>query len=367
LKSRREFLQSTSRAVVFAAMSRVRRAFAAGNVRVGAIRWDAWYGGDEGSSSWFASHNLDPSKYHSRAPFFAKETGPESMSIHGDQRAMDAEIEYAHRAGLSFWAFDGSVAATSSLAQGFRLYASSSFKHLVNWCWVYGYRSFQNDVDKYSADIVRRFSDVEYEKISARRPLLFLLPEVGVVEREVAQSVSRLRDFCSSAGIGNPYVVTMGGTAQSAKAHRAAVNADAIGSYTIATSAKRGPYPVLDKAVRMEWERMAQTGLSVVPTGMLGFDRRPRIQHPVPWEPDQKPFDGMSDYFEKASPEEVSAHTEALIKWVMANRRSAQANVALLYAWDEFDEGGWLCPTWLRNGADTSRLDALSPVLNAHR
>jgi hypothetical protein len=39
----------------------------------------------------------------------------------------------------------------------------------------------------------------------------------------------------------------------------------------------------------------------------------------------------------------------------------------LIYAWNEFDEGGWLCPTLSADGApDTSRIEALGSVLRDH-
>ena len=65
-----------------------------------------------------------------------------------------------------------------------------------------------------------------------------------------------------------------------------------------------------------------------------------------------------------ASPEELAAHLREAIAWTQANRDINPANVILIYAWNEHDEGGWLQPTLGADGKpDHSRLDALKKVL----
>jgi hypothetical protein len=40
------------------------------------------------------------------------------------------------------------------------------------------------------------------------------------------------------------------------------------------------------------------------------------------------------------------------------------ANTVIVYAWNEHDEGGWLCPTWTPGGvADARRLNEISTIL----
>jgi hypothetical protein len=48
------------------------------------------------------------------------------------------------------------------------------------------------------------------------------------------------------------------------------------------------------------------------------------------------------------------------LRWIAAQAPDQQAPVALIYAWNENDEGGWLMPTW---PCQTDRLDALHQVL----
>jgi hypothetical protein len=69
---------------------------------IGAVRWDWWADNFECTTKW-----LSPSKYHYKAPFFAKETGENSLHIDGNtQEIFDKELAYASYAGIDYFAFD---------------------------------------------------------------------------------------------------------------------------------------------------------------------------------------------------------------------------------------------------------------------
>ena len=68
------------------------------NVRVGAIRWDAWYGAPiySGSHAQSVTTALSPPGFWSRAPFFAQVIDGELQPIDGDRpEIMDQEIAFA--------------------------------------------------------------------------------------------------------------------------------------------------------------------------------------------------------------------------------------------------------------------------------
>jgi len=72
---------------------------------VGAIRWDAWHG-PASNVGLTVEKTLAPARWHYRLPFFGKVTGENAVEARGDtQEIMDREIEYAHAAGLDYWAF----------------------------------------------------------------------------------------------------------------------------------------------------------------------------------------------------------------------------------------------------------------------
>jgi hypothetical protein len=93
---------------------------------------------------------------------------------------------------------------------------------------------------------------------------------------------------------------------------------------------------------------------------MAGWDRRPRVENPVPWECWQRPGAGLDRFYHPPRPEELAAHLRRALAWIERHPRAAPARAALIYAWNENDEGGWLVPTY---PFDAARLDALRGVL----
>ena len=352
--------------IAFAAMFRPYRSMAtnAGRTRVGAIRWDAWYGGVAGKdSSWFAAHDLDPARYHPRAPWFATRLRADAMSIVGGQSDMDDEITYAKDAGLKYWAFC-KYDPSNSLSQAWKLFQASRKAGTMNWCWIYGYGRFHRDVQETLPTLVAQCAQPNYEKITPNRPMIYLLADPGATLAQVNADVKLFRAACASAAIGDPYVVTMNGSAEKAQAAYSATGADAISSYGFARPTNYGTYASLDLATRAFWADLSDTGLPLVPCAVTGWDRRPRIEHPVPWEEKtQQPGVGMANSFATALPSEVAAHVQALVAFIEAHPSACPAHNGLVYAWDEFDEGGWLCPTWTGSGPDDSRIRALRFVL----
>ncbi|WP_315834520.1 hypothetical protein [Bradyrhizobium prioriisuperbiae] len=365
--SRRAALRLAFGGLAAAADFRPRKLFArdtsgdGDKVRVGAIRWDAWYAPDmaPGSSEWHAAHGLDPAKYHHRAPFFAEKIGTDRMFISGTQASMDAEISYAAKAGISYWAF-GWYQFGRPLRKGWEYYQLSEHNALVNWCALIGLGSLAGNFPP-TADLVRYFQYENYEKFGDR-PLLYVMHDKSPLPA-AARALDALRAACAAAGVGNPYVIAQSSVAKLGALDARGIGADAIGAYASAPAMTGGPIPyaTLDAFVRKFWLEMAATGLPVVPNAMTGWDRRPRIERPPPFDPLHLNPD---DYVIPGTPKDIAAHIEAAVAFVRAHRGTCEANNVLVYSWNECDEGGSvLCPTWSENGVDHSRLDAVARVL----
>jgi hypothetical protein len=89
---------------------------------------------------------------------------------------------------------------------------------------------------------------------------------------------------------------------------------------------------------------------------MAGWDNRP-LQGDA-W---RKLYpQGHGPWYAAPKPEELASHLSAALKWNAQNAASAEANTALIYAWNESGEGGWLLPTVSEGSA---RLDAIQKVL----
>ena len=321
---------------------------------VGAIRWD----GNTGDTPTFTNPNgsyvgqqveraLGPNQYHFRLPFFGVETGTDTVQARElTQAVMDQDILYATKAGIDYWAFvfypDGSGMDTAR-----NLYSSSAYKAYVNYCFV---ASSQMPV-AYFNTLVTKFTQTNYQKVLGNRPLLYIFGGVSYT----ATDITNLRNQTIAAGLGTPYIVVMDFTASGASTTAANLGADAISAYC--SGASNGvPYTSLVTSENSNWNTYKATGTKVVPWVTTGWDPRPRIDHPVTWTSYPS-----NNWCQTATPWQIASHLQEGLNWVDSNPTVADANTVLMYAWNEFDEGGWLCPT-LYTGTD--RLDMLKAILD---
>jgi hypothetical protein len=84
------------------------------------------------------------------------------------------------------------------------------------------------------------------------------------------------------------------------------------------------------------------------------------VENPPPWTK------GSENHYLAPTPIELAHHRTDAPDWTRANATTAPpAQTVLVYAWNEHDEGGWLCPTLKPDGTtvDASRLDGIEAVL----
>jgi hypothetical protein len=334
----------------------------------GAIRWDAWHG-KAGTPGQAVERSLGPAKWHHRLPFFGVIVSEEEVSIDGaSQEVMDKEIAYASGAGLDYWAFV-TYEPGDAMSIGMKLYLASEHKHDIRFCLI-------TELGRWGTkqtypEKIRRFAGLmkeeTYQKVLDGRPLIYLgFISDDIVARnwgsleELRKAVDELRRLAREADLGDPYIVIMDFTPVRGRQLQLALGADAISSYATSTRVAAAPYPELAKQAAGFWERCKATGSQVVPLVMSGWDRRPRVEHPVPWETWQKPNEGIEFYYEAPKPAELAAHLKDALEWTLANFETVPASAVIIYAWNENDEGGWLVPT-LSEG--TARLDALRSLL----
>jgi hypothetical protein len=277
----------------------------------------------------------------------------ESVNSNADsQSIMDQEIQYAAAAGIDYWAFV--YYPSEPLAQGRELYLSSAYKDDVNWCAILD-GNFLASYDANLAVLASHFGDTNYQKVLGDRPLVFFLTA------PTAAQVTSMRTAATSAGASDPYIVVMAWTAADAASLMTTVDADAVSRY--ATGAGNGAaYSALASSEVALWSSYASAAGEVIPTVTTGWDERPRYDYPVSWEPDYTSF--ATSWAQQATPSEIATHLSAAISWSNANPTNSPANAVLIYAWNEFDEGGWICPTLyeIQNSGAPLRLNAIAAV-----
>jgi len=334
---------------------------------VGAIRWDAWHG-DKGTPGLAVERALGPKRWHARIPFFGKAVSDTQVEIRGyTQEIVDQEIAFARHAGLDYWAFV-TYEPDSPMSLALKLYLTSTRKRGLRFCLL-------TEIGKWGTPETHRpkverflklMAQPTYQCVLGDRPLIYVgfVKDAWLTAWGGASGARKLFDEfradARKAGLGNPYIVLMDFTPPRGGKLADALGCDAISAYATQANGRGAPYADLAKHAERFWDQCKATGKPVVPIAMAGWDRRPRVEHPVPWERHQKPGAGIEKYYQTPEPAELAAHVERAVRWTRENPTACPAQAILVYAWNEHDEGGWLCPT-LSEG--TARIEAIAKIL----
>lgn len=325
---------------------------------VGAIRWDAWSGGDVTRQ---VERTLGPPRYHSRLPWFADVVDHDTVRIGGNMQAvMDQEIDFAAAAGLDYWAFLVYPEAIS-MSDALKAYLRSSRRHRINFCLIlHNSLTVSDEIwPRERGRVIALMREPGYQRVLDDRPLVFTFG-LKAGDPSVSRRLNELKRAAAAAGM-HPYYVYMGWKPVSDYQRESAAGYDAVSAY-----AKAGcqlTFGELAAAVETDyWKVAAEAGVPYIPLVTTGWDKRPRKDHPVSWELTHS-YHKQDVFPATATPAEIAAHLRRALRFVGAHPDCCAANAIIVYAWNEHDEGGWLCPTWTPHGPDTARLDAVRDVL----
>lgn len=328
---------------------------------VGAIRWDAWFGDDPTTTVGLqVERSLGPQQWHYRLPFFAKELSPTSVQVRSNsQSVMDAEIRYAHNAGLDYWAFVMYPKTFPATTGGIDLYLKSGHKNDIRFCMIVEHLDDET-IDR----LVHYFKDESYQTVLGGRPLVYMIGPRSLNDPawpDAKESVNKLRQRAQSETRKNPYLVHLWGWSGE-KEIVDNLHLDATSAYSLNFDDKGAPYATLARKTEAKWDEWMKAGSKVVPLVTAGWDRRPRVMNPVSWEKSPSRPNEIEYYYAPPTPEELARLLQDAVSWCARNPSAAEANTILIYAWNEIDEGGWLVPSlWPDQGS--RRLDAIRAVL----
>ncbi len=340
---------------------------------IGAIRWDAWT--TWASETGWAGYEqcLWPKQWHTRVPFYGKVVSDERVEIRADrQDVMDRELDYAVKGGLSYWAFGWyhpkGWANADNMTKCLDLYLKSKRRARLKYCLILMAGVHLGPKDEWPATVdylVRRFQDPGYVKVLGNRPLVYwfdmdrFVPFWGT-EAAGREALSLLRERTKAAGLGNPYMALMCFWPPHGVEQMEQFGLDALSAYVNPPGSddRELPYSNAVALNRWFWEECRKTGKPFIPTVTVGWDYRPMK---LPRYPDR---DLRNNWFTPATPQELEAHVSGAIDWVRQNPTTCEANAIVLYAWNEFAEGGWLAPT-LSEG--TRKLDAVRRAVDKAR
>lgn len=341
---------------------------------IGAIRWDAWHTHSTNPNDVWpvdaVEKTLTPLQYRFRAPFFAKVVN-DKIRIDGyTQAIVDKEIDYAKEAGLDYWAFllyneRTGVNYGYPMSEALHLYLSSTKKSDINFCVI---ETPDLLFDQSSLEIPRLINYIKqpsYQKVMGNRPLIYLYAMSDNYLANGKNILNNLRTQVIAAGFGDPYIVLQTYVIADAKRYMDALGANAISRYAVGgeVNVNEAPYTNLTTMARGWWNNAEKTGAQVVPIVTAGYERRPRIETKT-FLADLSNL-SITNYFKLPAQGELTYHVQEAVNWVKTRKKTTCPSAAvLIYAWNEHDEGGWLCPTMdIGNGIDKSHLNELKNVV----
>lgn len=242
------------------------------------------------------------------------------------------------------------------------LYLNHPDRHKVNFTlllqpgyWFHGQESGSNETwPEELARYVSYFTMPGYQLVNAGgeagRPLVFSFG------RPINQT--HLQDFraATKAAIGVfPYFVSMNGQ------HLPEI--DAQSHYGGGNPGPNGTDYVthLAQTERKGWEDSAAAGTKIIPTVSAGRDARPRSEYPMPWGPKY----WSPDYVKDPTMPQLQDHVMDGLEFVHANPNgTAEVNMMILSAWNEYDEGHFVAPVLEKYGG-AEKLQAIKRAIDA--
>lgn len=327
---------------------------------VGAIRWDAWTGG---SITREVERSLSPPKHQARLPWFANIGEDGVVSIDGsDQTVMDQEIDYATHAGLDYWAFL-LYPESSTMSTALGQYLGNSKRSKLGFCLIL-HSTLNSPKSAWPRERERAISLLKepgYQTVLGNRPLVYVFSskELPIGRFQEFTALAREREL-------NPYYVFMGWHPAADVKKVISLGFDAVSSYA-KPSASSAFVDLADEVKTQLWENAVYGNAPYIPLITMGWDKQPRQENPVSWEVDAD-YHKQPVFPSKATPDEIASHLKDALQFVDQHRDICEANAVIIYAWNEYDEGGWLAPTRDARGVpDKSRLEAIRQVLRERR
>jgi len=300
----------------------------------GAIRWDAWYthDGKDGSVISQVERSLSKKEFHWRAPFFAKVTDEGNIIIpEYNQEIFDKEMEYAIEAGIDYFAY---VWYDSDMKAARIFHTESKYRNDVKMCACLDGNAINKEYARKEMEAL--FKEDYYMTVLGGRPLMYYFGSNNNL-LAISEDIAYYRSVTKALGIPEPYAVIMNVSPNSALS----AYGDAVSSYAIYGEHNEPFTNVMQYAVN-QWNDFQSSGAQFVPTVSYGWNPEPRFHNPVSWT--SVTSDRWADY---ATPENITDHLTYAYSYMQHSfvKEFTKANTMIAYAWNEHDEGGWICPT----------------------
>lgn len=349
--------------------------------QIGAIRWDAYF--ETGSSPTAVSDQvaacLSPAKYHWTAPFFAQVASDGKVSFPKETLALwEEEAQYAIDAGIDYFAYLW-YDSNDPMSYARKFHTQSELQDKIKMTGIL------ESLNRSAATFEELFAAMkeDYWLYMDGMPVIY----VYEANQKDKSYVERLRKMAAQAGITQPlYIIGMGYKDASSAMLGGNNDFDAASFYSTGAVGIGSSYAELCQKSLENHNKVLTAGaaMPLVPCATMGRDTRARIETGVSWcentrgGPDNLQYGGMFAY--TGTPEEIGTQLLDMLNYTKRNRENTKCNTVLMYAWNEHDEGGWICPTlacddegnvlYNEDGTakrNTAHIDAVKKAIDSYR
>ena len=326
------------------------------NVRVGVVHWDC----SLPRETWWGFHQtrtLSPKKFRTYTPYYADIISEDKIDYHWrDQKEFDRELEYAIEAGIDYLSFvfypvEGSKlhVPTSnadcshmvySLKYAYRMYLGSELKNKIGMAAIMGKHPFAESDYMELAELLKQ---PFYEKVNGR-PIVYLFWQIKVEDIEgVLKAVEKV-------GGEKPLFIAMFGGKPPMDTRYDLV--DGLSAYSCGKDGITTHAELVEAALEENiWRAEARVNDLIdakninltVPLYPVGWDPSPRVDNPSPWTTYP-----ATSYAKDPTPEELEKGAQVFADKIKNTEclRDTFFGHIMMFAWNEFEEGGWICPTY---------------------
>ncbi|MGC8654711.1 MAG: glycoside hydrolase family 99-like domain-containing protein [Candidatus Kryptoniota bacterium] len=325
------------------------------DIRIGAYYFDGWT-------------NITTQNFVYLTPALLRDSEREPVWgwITSTQSIVDSQIVVAAEAGIDFFCFDWYYLNGTSnipLNHALGLYLNSPYKSRLRFCLnVVTSEPFliaPNNWDAVTKEWLNLFKDPSYVTVDGN-PLLIFFDVNGLIKafgsgQAVREAFDSLRlkakqeglKGVTIAGCAFPNDMTWWDTSYTKERTISIAKScgfDALTGYNYAgvaftpgdTVTTSRPIERLLSGEIGVWNQFRNSGLPYIPVGTLNWD-------PRPWSVYEPP---VIHYYVGYSASSVYNTIMYLYQWIKNNpNETTKEHIALLYAWNEYGEGGWLSPS----------------------
>lgn len=313
-------------------------------VSIGAYYFDGWTGAD-------ARHITKPLKdiYSIREPKWGWITSTQGI--------VDAQIQLARRAGLSFfsfcWYFSGPEKyKTEPLNNALRLYQTSKYNKQLKYCLMVanhsGFLITPSNWDFVMNEWISQFKSERYLKIDSKPLIIFVSVRPLIESFGSAEAVNKafilFRETAQKNGIPNISIAACVIPDKNMIDNATACGFDLLTGYNypgagFTTKSQQIPIDSMQNAERRLWSKFKHlSNLKYIPAATLNWD-------PRAWANSSNGYN-EAPYYVGYSEQSVYKSVDGIIDWLNNNSTNTTAEkIGLLYAWNENGEGAYLTPS----------------------